>query len=61
MAREGLRFTDFYVAAPVCSPSRAALLTGRLPVHNGMFGERNVLYPDSKAASPPTKSPSPLP
>ena len=52
MAREGLRFTDFYVAAPVCSPSRAALLTGRLPLRNGMFGERNVLYPDSKGGLP---------
>src|SRR5688572_22808135 len=52
MAREGLRFTDFYVAAAVCSPSRAALLTGRYPVRNGMFGERNVLYPDSKGGLP---------
>lgn len=52
MASEGLRFTDFYVGAPVCSPSRAALLTGRLPVRNGMFGERNVLYPDSKGGLP---------
>lgn len=52
MAREGLRFTDFYAAAPVCSPSRAALLTGRLPVRSGMLGERNVLYPDSKGGLP---------
>ncbi len=52
MAREGIRFTDFYVAAPVCSPSRAALLTGRYPVRNGMFGERNVLYPDSPGGLP---------
>ena len=29
MADEGLRFTDFYSAAEVCTPSRAALLTGR--------------------------------
>ena len=28
MAKEGVRFTDFYVAQPVCSASRAALLTG---------------------------------
>lgn len=52
MARTGLRFTDFYVAAAVCSPSRAALLTGRYPVRNGMFGTRNVLYPDSKGGLP---------
>jgi arylsulfatase A-like enzyme len=28
MAAEGMRFTDFYVASAVCSPSRAALTTG---------------------------------
>lgn len=36
MAAEGMRFTDFYSAAEVCTPSRAGLLTGRYPVRSGM-------------------------
>ncbi|MGB9625015.1 MAG: sulfatase family protein, partial [Phycisphaerae bacterium] len=53
MASEGLRFTDFYSAAPVCTPSRAALLTGRLPIRSGMVGTtRHVLFPDSKGGLP---------
>ena len=31
MATEGIRFTDYYAAAPICSPSRAGLLTGSYP------------------------------
>lgn len=40
MAAEGMRFTDFYSAAEVCTPSRAALLTGRYPVRSGMTHDR---------------------
>lgn len=54
MAAEGLRFTDFYTVANVCTPSRAALLTGRYPVRSGMAGGagRHVLYPSSEGGLP---------
>lgn len=53
MAAEGLRFTQFYAAAPTCTPSRAALLTGRLPVRNGMTDENlPVLFPFSSGGLP---------
>jgi len=40
MAGEGMRFTEFYSAACVCTPSRAALLTGRYPIRSGMCHDR---------------------
>src|SRR4051812_30457792 len=45
MAAEGMRFTQFYSANPVCSPSRAALLTGRYPTRTGV---PQVLMPADK-------------
>lgn len=50
LAAEGMRFTDHYSASPVCTPSRAALLTGCYPGRVGfdVFGKRKnawVLFP----------------
>jgi arylsulfatase A len=53
MAVEGQKWTNFYVAANVCTPSRAGLLTGRLPVRTGMYSnKRRVLFPDSAGGLP---------
>ncbi|HEX4416120.1 MAG TPA: sulfatase [Lacipirellulaceae bacterium] len=59
MAKEGRRFTDFYVGAPACTGSRAALMTGCYPVRagfadeastraDGSFSPSRVLWPNSK-------------
>ena len=53
LAAAGQRWTDFYVAASICSPSRAALLTGRLPVRTGMYGELiGVYFPNDPGGLP---------
>jgi arylsulfatase A-like enzyme len=47
MAREGMKLTSFYVASPVCSPSRAALMTGCYPRRVGLAkgSGHAVLFP----------------
>ena len=45
MADEGVKFTDFYSAAPVCTPSRAALMTGCYPWRVSL---PSVLHPTAK-------------
>jgi len=50
MAKEGIRFTDFYSACSVCSPSRAALMTGCYPQRVNLHEDENgkcVLFPGS--------------
>ena len=53
MALEGMRLTQFYVGSSICTPSRAALLTGKLPVRTGMYGKRSVLFPDNAGGLDP--------
>ena len=49
IADEGIKFTEFYSASSVCTPSRAALLTGRMPQR---FGLNGVLFPESLTGMP---------
>jgi len=44
MAAEGAMFDQFYAASPVCTPSRAALLTGRYPIRQGIH---TVFHPET--------------
>ena len=54
MADEGIRFTQFYTGSSICTPSRAALLTGKLPIRTGMYGKRSVLFPDNAEGLDPS-------
>lgn len=44
LARSGVRFSSFYAASPVCSPSRASLLTGRYPQRAGLVDNAPGTY-----------------
>jgi arylsulfatase A-like enzyme len=49
IAARGVRFTQFYAGAPVCSPSRACLMTGCYPLRAGLIGNASS-EPGGKAA-----------
>jgi len=55
LAASGVRFTDWYSNAPVCSPSRASLLTGRYP---GNAGVRSILAGHRTATGLPPEVPT---
>src|SRR4051812_40470343 len=44
LAHAGTRFTQFYASSPVCSPSRASLLTGRYPQRAELAGNAGNIY-----------------
>ena len=46
----GIKFTSFYSASPICSPSRSGFLTGRLPIRMGIH---DVFFPESFTGMPP--------
>jgi arylsulfatase A-like enzyme len=62
LARQGLRFTDFYAACPVCSPTRASILTGRYPqrmnITDWIPGRPN--RPDQRLLQPKIRNELPL-
>ncbi len=55
LAAEGVRFSDFYMASPVCSASRAAMLTGCYAQRIG-FANHEVLFPGQAQGLNPKES-----
>lgn len=53
LANDGIKFTDFYSASSICSPSRAAFLTGKLPQRLGING---VFFPESHTGLSPLET-----
>ena len=60
LAANGAKFTQYYNGAPLCTPSRSAMLTGRLPVRSGIYTDLDypydslfrVFYPTSEGCLP---------
>jgi arylsulfatase A-like enzyme len=55
LARQGMRFTDAYAAAPVCSPTRASIMTGKYParLHMTIWYESSANPPQNRRLIPP--------
>jgi len=55
LARQGMRFTDAYAAAPVCSPTRASIMTGKYParLHTTIWYEASANPPRNRKLIPP--------
>ncbi len=62
MAKDGLRFTDFYAACPVCSPTRASIMTGKYPqrvnITDWIPGREDM--PDQRMKRPAIRNELPL-
>ena len=54
MAREGLRFTQFYAGATVCAPSRSVLMTGQHHGHTRVRGNAGRATPSPRRCGPKT-------
>lgn len=56
LAREGVRFNRFYAAAPLCSPTRGSVLTGRTPNRYGVYSYGQPIRPQEKTIAQALKS-----